>query len=127
MYPNFHCSRDSAQISPSRANIASVTPYGTVRWFDTSSNVPRFQAEDLYTTELWHLNYRNKVTCLIFLDETTIITGTEGGKVNIHLTTDMSKESGGNIMTVDYMDFLPPSHIDWFLPGMSLSSAYDQD
>lgn len=73
--------------------------------------------------ELWHLNCRNKVTCLIFLNETTIITGTEGGKVNIHMTTDMSRESGGNIMTVDYMDFLPLSEIDSFLPGMSLSSV----
>ena len=32
-------------------------------------------------------------------------------------------DDGGNIMTVDYMDFIPLSDIDWFLPGMSLSYA----
>ena len=68
-------------LSPSRGSIASISTHGKLQWLDTVE----FRVEqDPYNIQFWHQSPRNRVTCSRFADDYTLVTGTEGGSIDVH-------------------------------------------
>lgn len=59
----------------------SVSTHGKLQWFDTAG----FRTEqDPYNAYFWHQSHSNRITRSLFGDDYTLVTGTEGGRVNVH-------------------------------------------
>lgn len=106
----------------------SVSTHGKLQWFDIAG----FRNEqDPYNAQFWHQGRSNRITQALFGDDYTLVTGTEGGRVDIHALVNLRPCGRSKSVQITIPDFeglpgvpflpYPQSTVHVFIKRLSVS------